>query len=486
MAYLAQDNEDEQKNPAQGAVAPAGGGIPTGVASGVGGTTTPGASASKTPTGGSFATLQTYLGANQGQAPGIANTITNKIGDQYNTLQTGNDSTLQGLNSAVDQGYTKQNQAVLDQEAANPVSFASNSGNVQNFQGQLNDKYTGPQSAESDNGFQTQSANVNKAITSGQQSVGTDAGRTGLVQDASRDKTTGVTALNNAVLNSDNGALNQVEQAYKPFSNLTDQLNTGAQNVDTNIGNATTQANNASTAANKAIADQTGTLNSAVQGQLDNANTTNANTVNTYNGLVDTLSHAQNSLSDAQIQALGLTREQADALQHQGALANQSGYETGHNFGAASATQDINNDAYLKQFATPFAPTANQVATGDQFNTLNALLTLNNGQTPTGALLDPTQAAQAGTYVAPSLKGSLDYAGALGNSTTVEQQERQAAQDQANQLTAAADAAHDASKSHTFGGELTKILTTGGEYLANPLSTVPAQVSGAKKLASKI
>jgi len=126
------------------------------------------------------------------------------------------------------------------------------------------------------------------------------------------------------------------------------------------------------------------------------------------------------------------------------------------------------------------------VATPEQFNLLKALFTLNNGQTPTGALIDPTQASQAGTYVAPSLKGTFDYNAADANAQAIQRQERADAQAQADQATAAADAAHNASKSHTFGGNLLKAITTGGKYLANPLITVPQQISTAKKQASKI
>ena len=93
---------------------------------------------------------------------------------------------------------------------------------------------------------------------------------------------------------------------------------------------------------------------------------------------------------------------------------------TGHNFGAASQTSDINNDAFLNQLNAPADVTANQVATPEQFQTLMALLSLNNGQLPSGTVLDPTAAAQAGTYVAPTLNGAFNYDQALQSATGID------------------------------------------------------------------
>ena len=499
MAYVSNAPEEQKQDPnapQQGAVAPVGGGgavhlAPSSGISGAGGGPAgapPAAGAGASPAGGQFASLNQYLDANQGQATPLAGKITDQIGKQYNTLSGQNDSTLSGINSQIAANAAPsqdQTNATIAKESANPTSFASDPGNVASFQGLLNASYAGPASAEGTAGFTGQQTALNNAIATGQTNTTTAAGRENLLSQNEATPTTGVTALNSSILSQDPNALGSVENAYKPFNNLLTNLNTGASTADQNIAAQQAGDTSASAAANKAIADQTGALNTAVNGQLANASTANTNFTNNYNDIIGNLGVGKGLTSD-EVAQLGMTPEQYAALSQQMNLANTSQYMTGHNFGAASVAAPINNQQFLTQESAPAAVTANQVATPEQFQSLMALMNLNNGQLPTGAVLDPNAVSQAGTYKAPTLNGAFDYNAALQNATTTQQQERADAQAQANQLTAQADAAHNASKSHTFGGNLLKAVTTGGKYLANPLATVPAQVTGAKKLASKI
>ena len=474
--------DDEQKTdpnaPQTGVVAPTGGGggavhlSPSSAVPSVGGGGTTGTGgATPAAAGGSFASLDKYLGANQGQAEPLAGKLTNSIGQQYNTLSGQNTSTLNDINSqiAANAAPTNPNDTIA-KESADPVSFANDPGNVKSFQSLLNASYAGPTSAEGTTGFTNQQTAVNNAIAAGNANTTTEAGRENLLSQNEAAPTTGVTALNSAILSQSPTALGSVENAYKPFGDLLTNLNTGASAADQQIAAQQAQATADNQAANNAINQQVGTINTGAQGNLDTLNTGNTNFVNTYNGLIDTLANGTQELTPDQIAALGLTQQQADALHQQTTMADESQYMTGHNFGAPSATTVINNDPYLNQLAAPVAPTINQAATPEQFQQLMALLTLNNGQTPTGALLDPTQASQAGTYVAPTLNGAFDYNAALANATAVQQQERADAQAQANNLTAAADAAHDASKKGTFGGKLLTALKSPENY--NMLSAI--------------
>jgi hypothetical protein len=282
MPFVSNMPDEEQKNQSQGQVAPGGASntVQTQPGAGVGSTGAPGAmGSSNSQTGGGFASLNQYVNANQGQAEPLANKITSGINQQYNTLAGQNQSTLQGLQGSVDQGYTKQNQDILAQESANPVSFASNPSNIQSFQAQANDKYTGPASAEGSGAFQTQLGNVNNAISEGQAATQTEAGRKQLLAQNEATPNAGVTGLNSAILSQDPNAQGQIEQAYNPFSNLVSGLNTGAQGIDTNIGQAQTQATNASNAANAQIAGQIGNLNTAV----NNTATQDTANQNAYN-----------------------------------------------------------------------------------------------------------------------------------------------------------------------------------------------------------
>lgn len=481
MPYVS-NMDDAQKNQPGGPITPGGASNTvqlspnSGIGSVGGGAQTGG---SNQAPGGQFASLNQYVNANQGQASGLTNKITGGINDQYNTLNNQNQQVLSGLQGQVDSGYTKQNNDILAQEATNPVSFASNPTNIQSFQGQLNDKYTGPTSAESNTGYQNQVANVQNAISTGKSQVGTEAGRQDLIKQYQAAPGAGVTGLNSAILSQDPNAQKQIENAYNPFSTLVSGLQTGAQGIDTSIGQAQNEAQSASKAANEAIANQTNALNTDVQGQLTNAQNTNSQFTQNYNDLINSLAPG-NKLNAQQQQLLGLTPDQYGALQAQTNLAGTSDYMTGRNFGAPSQTAQINNAQFLKQLSAPADVNANQVATPEQFQQLNALLQLNNGQAPANAVLNPAFASEAGTYQAPTFNGAFDYTGALNNATTIEQQERADAQNQANTLTAQADAAHNASKDG-FGSFMSSPFGSIAKYIANPLLAVPDE----KKLAGK-
>lgn len=273
------DNEDEktnQPNGVQGPVSPTGGGggavhlAPSSAVPTVGGGSGP---VGKGPTaGGSFASLDKYLAANQGQADPLSGKITTGIGQQYNALQNQNTSTLNDINSQVAANATPQNYSdILSQEAANPVSFANDTGNVGKFQGLLNATYSGPASAESTDSFTKQQTAVNNAISAGNAATGTEAGRENLLSQNEATPTTGVTALNSAILSQSPTALKNVESAYQPFSNLLTGLSSGAGDINKQIATNTKNANAANTTANQQISDQTGKLQTGVQSKLDAA-----------------------------------------------------------------------------------------------------------------------------------------------------------------------------------------------------------------------
>lgn len=369
MAFVSnqQDDEDEQKN---NTVSPggAGGSVHLAPSSGVGS-----AGSGATPTaasgaGGSFATIDKYLAANQGQAQPLANQITSGITNQYNTLDQGNQSTIAGLNSQVDSGYTKENTDLLSQEAANPVNFAADQNNVTGYQGQLNDKYTGPQSAEGSNSFQTQQAAINNAVAQGKSATQSEAGRQGLLSGIEKTPTAGVTALNSAIMSQDPNAQSSIEHAYDPFSNLTSTLSSGAQKVDQNIAGATAEANKASTDANNQIQGQVGTLNSGVQGKQqalqDQFNGYNANVATTGAKATADNSSIQNYLSNT-------PQVTAD-------------------------TSALNPYLNLQSLTGPAPTNATSADKGD-YATQGALQTIAGSANPLNTVIDQSTASQAGT-----------------------------------------------------------------------------------------
>lgn len=392
MAFVSNspDLEEDKTNPpssGQGSISPTGGGggavrlAPSSAVPAGGGSSGSGATAA----GGQFASLDKYLAANQGQAEPLAGKVLAPIQNQYTSLDTQNKNTLSGIQGDVTKGYTASNPDVLAQEAANPTSFAGDAGNVSSFQKQLNDMYTGPLTAEGTDKYQTQQNAVNSAISQGQAQTGSDAGRKQLLTNVEATPTTGVTALNSAILSENPNYLNQVEKAYDPFQNLLGGLSTGAQDINTKIAGATTEAQNASQAANKAIADQVQGLNTTVGGETQAAQ----GNIDQYNKTVGTLQGA----------ASGYQKDISDFL-----AANPNLTPT--------TNADLSAWANLTPFSGP-PPTTATAATAKDYALANALQTL-NGTAPTGMVLNPAQSTQAGTALPPTYQTILD---ALSNGT---------------------------------------------------------------------
>ncbi len=403
MAFVqnsALDDENEKQVASQGAVAPNGGNaVHLAPTSGIG-STGPGATTGNgTPSaGGQFATLDKYVNASQGQAQPLANKITGGINESYNALNQGNQSTLGNIGSAVSAGSTPLDQGILTQEAANPVSFASDPNNVSAYQKQLNAQYTGPQNAESDAGYQKQQAAINSAISQGQASTQTEAGRAGLLRGVEKAPTAGVTAVNSAILSKDPNAQGSIENAYKPFANLTSGLSSGAQGIDQNISKAQSDAQTASTTANKQISDQVNGLNSGLTTQAAQDEAARAK----YNQDLQAYQQKFNPISTAVANANELSQQYG----LKGSIDNPL---------APILAQTVNNNVVTPQ----------NLATQDQYNQAAAfqkLLSGFNGSAP-APIIDASTANQAGTgipqqaFAAPDAKALADQI--YGSSNTL-------------------------------------------------------------------
>lgn len=392
MAFVSNMQDDEENQPGQtassGPVSPSGGGSAVHLAptSGVGAT---GASAGApnangTPAaGGSFATLDKYVGANQGQATGLANNITKGIGDQYNSLNSGNQSTLSGIQNNVNSASTPQDTGVLSAEAADPVSFASNPSNISSFQKQLNDQYTGPTSAEGDAGYQQQQSAINNAISQGNASTQTAAGRDQLLQQTEAAPTAGVTGLNSAILSQDPNAQSKIENAYQPFSNLLTGLSAGAQGVDQNIAQAKSGAAATSAAANAQIASQ----GQGLQTNLQNEVTKDQADENAYNASVNA--------SNTNLAGFNPIATDINTYDTSYGITPFSGLSQY----LASPTALYNN-----------VPTINSAATTQDVATNNALSEL-GGSNYNSPITDPTQ---AGKFAIPTLNAVAPVGNAAG------------------------------------------------------------------------
>jgi hypothetical protein len=281
-----------------------------------------------------------------------------------------------------------------------------------------------------------------------------------------------------------------VEGAYKPFQNLLTNLQSGAQSTDKTISQEQSDAASASQAANKAIADQQNALNTSVNTELSNAQqnavkqnaavanelkniyggapiNTTPTTLGTYGGgstpWVNTTNYNVNALTPQTASALGMTPDQATALQAALKQAATSTMANGHNFAAPSGTTQLDLSQFLTQVDPTQAITAANVATPEQYAQEQAFQTLLNSL-PTGAVLNPNTASSAGT--APTNFNTFDYNTALQNAQQTAAAEQAAAQQEAAGLTSAADLAH--AQSQHGGGFLNALKNA----VTNPINTV--------------
>lgn len=422
VSNMPEEEKEDQPTGSQGTVSPVGGGgavrlSPSGGVGATGGAGSSGAPSSAgnppSPAGGQFASLNQYLNANQGQAQPLAQKVTSGITNQYNNLSAENASTLGDINSQIAaNGAPSNTNDVLAQEAANPVSFASNPGNVTSFQSLLNGVYNGPTSAESTPTYQNQQNAINSAISAGQNSVSTEAGREGLLTQNEATPTTGVTALNSAILSQDPNALNSIETAYQPFSGLLTNLQTGAASADQQIAQNQTNLAAANQEANAAINNQVTGLNTnvnneyqALQNQYNRANTAASTLASSLQGGKLPSGYGV----DPGLQAF-ITSQINPWL-----ATNAPGQTATYNFANA-----------VPQFTTPSAPTLTQAATAQDYADAQAFQNLMANTTAGIAtpIINSNTASQAGTYTTPTLPTvnnntlAADIAAGLGSTVS--------------------------------------------------------------------
>lgn len=468
MPYVS-NMDDEQKQdpnaPQQGAVAPIGGGgavhlspssaVPTvggGGTSGSGGTTPASA-------GGSFASLDKYLGANQGQAAPLAGKLTPSINKQYSDLDAQNNAAIASINGQVTNapGYTPSNPDIMSAESASPVSFASDPNNVKQFQSLLNNTYSGPTSAESTSDYANQQGAINSAIATGKANTTTEGGRENLLAQNETTPTAGVTALNSAILSQDPNALSSIENAYTPFNNLLTNLQTGAQGVNATIGKEQADATSSSKAANDAISQQINALNTGVTGELTTAQQ-NAAAQNTK--LKADVAAGTPSTDDLHLMGISADMWNALSTADKAAATAQTVQSNQGQFGATSGTTTIDPTQFLTQQDPNAVFNAANVATPEDYSKAQAFQTLLNGMnlsTPT-AIINPSTASQAGT--APANLNDYNYQTAMNTATSAKADEVAAAQAYVDALQSGADETHaqqaakDAQRTATIEGSL--------------------------------
>lgn len=461
------------------------------------------ASGSPTQFGSSASKLGDYLSANAPQVQGQANNVAGSLTNQYQGVSGDINNAANQFGQQVQGGYTAADPNLVSQAASNPTGFANTPGNVAGFQSQLNDQYTGPASFETTTPY----ANIQNEVNTSVQNAGLLNTQQGLQnyfgQTQGGNQTAGTNTLDTLLLQGNQPAYQTVQNAANQFQNLTPQFQQttagadqgvtaaqqSAQQASQNALNAFTGSNGTLTNLNNTI--NTGTANDISQAQAQQASLnadianlyggqaadTTAGTLGTYGGGTtpwgNTTNYTVGNLSPQDLASLGMTQDQANALQQAMQTAGTSQMMTGNNFGAGSQTTQDDLTQYLQENNPATAYTNANTATAPQYQEMAAIQQLLGAQAPqTGNAIDQSTATQAGQL--PAYLNSFNYGQALSDAQNFGTQARTDAQGEANMIAGNADVQH-AQSQHSGGllGGVARDLTNPlqlSETLLNPMS----------------
>lgn len=384
MAYAIDPNQQNQQNQQQnvpGAPPPP---VATSAAPGAG------PAGSKTPTGVAnqqtpaqpFTNLQSYLTANAPQIQQQANTISGNLQNQYGQVKSDVNAGTQAFNQQVAQGYTPENAAIVQQAAANPAQFVQTPSNTAAFQSQINDQYTGPANFEGTAGYGSLNKEVTRA-TKNADLLNTPAGIQTYLQGTEQNPTQGETILDSVLLQQSPQAIQQVQQAASPFSQLPQYLS------------------------NQVLASD-----QAAQAAPLAAQQAAANAAAAFTGAGGVVPAFQKTLA-AEVPAAQAQQNAYNEIINKNA-ANLNPMNTAlKSFEESSGVTGLENPltAYLNQQAITTAPSLAATATPEQYAEDAALQQLlGSGYNP---VLDQSNVGQAGTFQTPTAQAADPSALAL-------------------------------------------------------------------------
>lgn len=402
----------QTNNSGAGAIisSPGGGASAAPTVGGTPGSTGVSASATNPSQSGLFTNLSQYLNNNVDNASGVGNTVgsffQNTAGSAENTLG----SNQSDFDNQIGAGTINFNQDLANQAVADPNTFTQNSQNVGSYQNMVNGTYSGPTD------FATSQDYANSAAPIAQY----DQYTASLAQPNQYNNllstiyqgtpyTPGEVSLDSALLANNPNVLSSVNNTVQGIGSLDNKLANATTTENQNVaqGQATTGSTNASagSAITGAETNLQNLVNQAVttaQGGAQTNFTNLQNTLNQYNGYTPNGTAAP--LTADQLSQLGVTADQWKNL-----LQNVGQWNTTYANGQNAAYSPFGSlSSYLSTPGTS-GITASNVATPDQYNTLNSLQTL-LGPTaqPNQFLTNPEQAGTAPTNI-----GSFDYTNAL-------------------------------------------------------------------------
>lgn len=396
MAYANSDKEkdDEQSVEGQGqgqAIGPEGGaatisGAGASANASAGGAPAPAQAASPSGSGpspgGNFVGIKQYLDANKPQSQKLAGNVGGYVNDLSQKARDTIPGQTTAYNQAVDQNTVNLDQNLFNEAKNNTVGVANDANKRTAFQAQRDATYKGPQDFQSSEYYKPTEQAFNKATTAGQNTL-TEQGQRDLLNQYQQDKTgktsgMGVTNFDQMLLQSGGGkeTLAKAREGQGDFKGLLEQAQMASQAKAKQAQDTTAQTK-------AAVQNEFGSGTSSqqvLQNQLNQRAQQQINQAKQQQDAVKQTLQQGGELNDAQLQSVGLSRDDYKAIREKAQMAQVQQTGGGLSFGGA-----IGPEYDFSQYLHPVDPStqinAQNVANADEYaryQALNQLMGTNN------------------------------------------------------------------------------------------------------------
>jgi len=371
-----------------------------------GGTTTAGTAASGTSSNPStatpaqtigptqtFATVQDYLGGNKAQGEQLGQNFSNKLGEtatnEKNTIAGAADTTKQDITA----NTINYDASLVNRAATDPTKVTGDSGQLDSFLKQWNAAYKGPDSFESSANYGTAANAATKANEKAEQ-LKTAGGQQQLLQDEYGVYGQGNKGLDQALLQT-SSYFPKVQDQAKEFGGIQNYLSKNAADVNSLVpGAKNTTAQTKAAIQDKFLNPTTGTL-AGFQSNLDRGVTAAQQDAATRAKQANAAltSATPTDISDADLQNLGVTRDEYNKIQYEKNVASQGFVMPDNSANIPGTSVD------LTKYLTSNQDKINRgtVITPQDYAKAQAYKTLTENQN----VLPSIDAAQVGTPVSP-------------------------------------------------------------------------------------
>jgi hypothetical protein len=341
-----------------------------------------------------FATVQDYLKTNQPQSEDLGQKFNTQLDTTFGKETGAIDTAANQTKNDINAGATNYNADLINKAKSDPASVANDANQYDAFNKQWNASYAGPQSFEQSNNYGEATGAVNEANQIKGQ-LGTVGGREQLIQDQFNVYGAGNKGLDQALLQN-SSQFGKVQDQEKKFGTVQDYLNQQAKAVNPL----------AAKAASDTAAAQTSTRNAFT------------------NSLSDFKGDIASKVAEAQAIPIGLQNKlKNDFVSGNAGKALQSLIDSGVSpeqaQTIASYLQSLNNQYNSNPEVTNFLTnpstdiTSANVALQSDYDKAAALQKLTG--VDFGGVLNPSDAAKAGTANKDVIKNPVDLSNYLKN-----------------------------------------------------------------------